>query len=123
MEIKEIANKVESKLPVNGEIMSVAKGFAKDMASKLFLRTVTAAARIKNADRERLTTALKAGSVVLVGFMIASKLFGIQVILAILGGTIMLDDILKRVEDESDKAKIQAAFDALKSQESTEPVQ
>ena len=120
MEIKEIASKVEGKLPVNSEIVSVAKGFAKDMASKLFLRTVTAAARIRNADREKLAKAIKASSVVMVGFMIASKLFGIQVVLAILGGTIMLDDILKRVEDESDKAKIQAAFDALKAQESTE---
>lgn len=103
-----------------GEIASIAKGFAKDMATKLFLRTIGAAATIRNAEKEKLTKALKAGSVVFIGFLIASKLFGLQMILAVMGGTIMLEDMLKKVEDESDKTKIQAAFDALKSQESPE---
>lgn len=121
--VKEITKEIGDKFQTKGEIASIAKGFAKDIATKLFLRTISAAAAIKSADKQKLTKALKAGSVVFIGFMIASKLFGLQVILAVMGGTIMLDDLLKKVQDESDKEKIQAAFDAVKAQESTESAQ
>lgn len=104
----------------NGEIASIAKGFAKDMATKLFLRTIGAAATIRNADKEKLTKALKAGSVVIVGFLIVSKLFGLQVLVALMGGTILLEELLQKIQDESDKAKIKGAFDALKSEDSTQ---
>jgi hypothetical protein len=90
------------------------------MATKVFLRTIGAAATIRNADKEKLTKALKAGSVVIVGFLVVSKLFGLQVLVALMGGTILLEELLQKVQDESDKAKIKAAFDALKSEDSTQ---
>ena len=44
--VKEIAKEIGAKLQTKGEIASIAKGFAKDIATKLFLRTISAAARI-----------------------------------------------------------------------------
>lgn len=119
--ITDMAKNLGGKLPMQGTVARIAKGFAKDMASKLFLRTISAASRIKNADRQKLMTAMKAGSVVFVGFLIASKLFGLQMILAVMGGSVMLSDLLDRVESESDKEKIKEAFEALQGKaESTE---
>jgi len=113
MKIAEIGKDLSEKLPIHGKVATIAKGFAKEMASKLFLRTISAASRIKNADREKLILAMKAGSVVFVGFLIASKLFGLQMILAVAGGSVMLSDLLDRVDNESDKQKIKEAFEAL----------
>ena len=114
--ITEMAKELGGKLPMQGTVARIAKGFAKDLASKLFLRTISAASRIKNADREKLMIAMKAGSVVLVGFLIASKLFGLQLILAVMGGSVALSELLDRVEDETDKEKIREAFEAVKGE-------
>ena len=100
---------------MNSEIFKVARSYASEMGTKLIGKAITAGAKIRNADKETLAKALKAGGVVAAGILIASKLFGLQIVLGLLGGTIMLSDILARIEDSEDRAKVQAAFDALKS--------
>ena len=100
---------------MNSEIFKVAKGYVSEMGTKLIGKAITAGAKIRNADRETLTKALKAGGVVAAGILIASKLFGLQIVLGLLGGTVMLSDLLSRIEDAEERAKVEAAFNALKS--------
>ena len=100
---------------MNSEIFKVARGYASEMSTKLIGKAITAGAKIRNADRETLTKALKAGGVVAAGILIASKLFGLQIVLGLLGGTVMLSDLLSRIEDAEERAKVEAAFNALKA--------
>lgn len=119
-QVNELKEKLLSKLPNSSAAVSVAKDFAREMSTKLIAKTIAAAAKLRAADKEQLKTAAKSGAIVAGGFLIASKLLGLQVILGVMAGTIALSEILDKASDESDKQKIKAAFDELKAQKSAE---
>jgi hypothetical protein len=95
-------------------ILEVAKNYTKNSGKMLIGKTVSSFARLQTTNKETLLKTLQTGSVIAAGMLLASKLFGLQVVLGLMGGTIMLADILEKVEDEEQRERIEKAFKTAK---------
>ena len=95
-------------------ILEVAKNYTKSSGKMLIGKTVSSFARLQTTKKETLVKTLQTGSVIAAGMLLASKLFGLQVVLGLMGGTIMLADILEKVEDEEQRERIEKAFKTAK---------
>ncbi len=98
----------------------IAKDYAKEVSIDWMAKGVSAVSKVRTADREKLRKALQASGVVAAGVLVGSKLFGLHVVLGMLGGTVMLSDLLDRIDSAEDRERVEAALRKLK--ESGTPV-
>jgi hypothetical protein len=100
---------------MNNDTLSIAKSYTAELTTKLIGKAISAGAKIRSVDKQTLTKGISVTGALVAGFLVASKLLPLQLILGLLGGSVMLSDVLSRIEDAEERAKVEAAFNALKA--------
>ncbi len=108
---------------IKSEQITIAKEYAKEVGTAWIAKSIAAVSKIRNADKASLTKAAQSAALVGGTVFVASKLLPVNLLLTLMGSSIVLADLVDKVGDSDKRKLVEDAISALEASGSSVTVE